>query len=139
MKQYLSITTAIIVSTIALSAHALPKASKIDVVQMQNATNCHIKADGPHYVGKGVLAIGTFSEWGNQYSTIYDIGTSGPVPIINGNSVILDLDMAADEFTKDYKPGDKYIISDDSGFNCYKTVYPGVPGCFKLAPTNPCA
>lgn len=120
------------------AAQASSAAPKFEVVQMQNATNCHIKQDGTHYLGQGINSIGTFSEWGNQYGTIDEPGSSGPVPVINGNTVILDLNMNADEFNEDYKPGDKYIISDDnSSLNCYSTS-PGVLGCFKLAATNPC-
>lgn len=130
-----SITSIILLSLSNAQAQSI--ASNTSIVQMQNATNCHVRSNGMHYLGVGVSPIRTFSDWHKQYGTIAAIGSWGDVPIVNGDTVILTLVDAKNEYGRNYHAGDQFIISDDTT-NCYSQTS-GLRGCFKLASVNPCA
>jgi len=139
MAKYFSLLGLVLTASISINAHAFSNANQPYTVSMQNATNCHTKADDSHYIGEGINSIGTVSVPWAKYGVINGIGNRGPVPIIDGIYVILYLNTTADSYDVYYKSGDKYIISYDNEYNCYSHINPGMPGCFMLAPNNPCA
>ena len=132
MKHNLSALTLLIVFFCChANAKQLPQ---FPTVKMQNATNCHIKSDGSHYVGIGLSSFYTYVEPNLPLiKKIGPLGSWGDVAVINNEAVILGQEDSHARILP-YALGDKYIISDDR-HSCYLG---GVPGCFKLSQSNPC-
>lgn len=127
----------LILTGCAITTLSAAAAANVETVVLENATYCHITANGDPVYGYA-SHIGTFTEEGRDFSFISP-GESGQVPLIKKDGkqyIIVDHSDAADQYTFDYTSDYKYILGYENEDTYCK--HDKFPPCLILGKMNPC-